>query len=64
VADPSQNMAMSATFDPSADGSQIKFLGFDLEGKPGPYSLRVKTADVAKDIVQKMKDEVEAIKKE
>jgi nucleoporin NUP2 len=57
-------MAISSNFDPSSEGPQIKFLGFDLEGKPAPYALRVKTADVASGIVKKMKDEVEAIKKE
>jgi hypothetical protein len=39
-------------------------LGFDLNGKPGPYSMKVKTATDAGNIVDALKEEVEALKKE
>jgi hypothetical protein len=39
-------------------------LGFDLNGKPGPYSMKVKTATDAGKIVDALKEEVEALKKE
>jgi nucleoporin NUP2 len=54
-------MTISNKFDPSAQGAFVKFLGFDLTGKPGPYSLRVKTASDAANVVKKLKEEVEAI---
>lgn len=59
-----KNMNVSASFDPSADGPQIKFVGVDLEGSPCVFNLRVKTPQVASEIVDKMKKEVEAIKAE
>lgn len=57
-------MTISSKFDPSAQGAFVKFLGFDLNGKPGPYSLRVKTASDATNVANKLKAEVEAIKAE
>ncbi len=59
-----QNMAMSTTFNPSSEGSTIRFLGFDTNGKPRTYMLRVKTAQNASDLVEAMQEEVEEIKKE
>lgn len=57
-------MTISSAFNPSAQGNQVKFLGFDQNGKPGPYSLKVKTADDATRIVAAMEEEVKAIKAE
>ena len=64
MADIAQNMTISSSFNPSAVGNYVKFLGFDMNGKPGPYQLKVKTADDATRIVDKMKEEVAAIKAE
>lgn len=57
----SQNMTISSSFNPTASSNTIKFLGFDINGKAAPYTLRVKTASSASDIVAKLKGEVEAI---
>ena len=57
-------MAISKTFNPSVEGSTIRFLGFDLNGKPKTYMLRVKTAQMATDLVEVMRKEVEEIKRE
>ena len=57
-------MTISSSFNPSSQGNTIKFLGFDLNGKPGPYMLRVKTPTDANNIVNKLKEEVEGIKSE
>lgn len=57
-------MNVSKTFEPSSDGPQIKFVGVGLDGKPGVFTVRVKTPQVAADIVQTIKKEVEAIKAE
>lgn len=57
-------MTISAQFDPTTQGAHVKFLGFDLNGKPGPYMLRVKTASDATNVVNKLREEVEAIKAE
>ena len=55
-------MALSKTFKPTSEGTAVQFLGFDLEGKPKPYMLRVKTAAFAADLVTAMQKEVEDIK--
>ena len=57
-------MAISKTFNPRVEGSTIRFLGFDLNGKPKTYMLRVKTAELATDVVVLMRKEVEEIKRE
>lgn len=57
-------MTISTSFNPTQQGNVIKFLGFDLNGKPGPYSMKVKTATDAGNIVDALKEEVEALKKE
>lgn len=56
-------MAFTATFNPSSEGSQIKFMGFDTNGKAGSYTMKVKSAEVASQIVEKLKKEVEEVKK-
>ncbi|KAK8864282.1 hypothetical protein IAR55_001528 [Kwoniella newhampshirensis] len=58
------NMAVSSSFRPSVDGSHIKFLGFDQNGKPVSYALRVKNAQAASDLQKALEKEVEAIKSE
>lgn len=57
-------MTISASFNPTAVGNVVKFLGFDLTGKPGPYQLKVKTATDATNIVKALTEEVEALKSE
>jgi hypothetical protein len=53
-------MAIKADFAPTAEGTQVKFLGFDLTGNPSPYSLRVKTAEMAQAFVEAVKKEVQS----
>ena len=57
-------MTLSTSFNPSSENQVVKFLGFDQNGKPGPYQLRVKTVSDAAAIVKAMQDEVEALKGE
>jgi nucleoporin NUP2 len=57
-------MTISTSFKPTATGNTVKFLGFDLNGKPGPYQLKVKTATDATSVVKALEDEVEALKGE
>jgi hypothetical protein len=57
-------MALPKTFNPSVEGATIRFLGFDLNGKPRTYMLRVKTGQSATDLVEAMLKEVEAANKE
>ncbi|WVW83771.1 hypothetical protein I302_105792 [Kwoniella bestiolae CBS 10118] len=58
------NMSVNGSFNPTVDGAHVKFLGFDGDGKPVPYVLRVKSAEVAKKIQEELQKEVEAIKNE
>ncbi|WWD17421.1 hypothetical protein CI109_101862 [Kwoniella shandongensis] len=58
------NMSVNSTFNPSVDGSHVKFLGFDQDGKPVSYALRVKNAQTASDLQKALEKEVEAIKTE
>ncbi|ODO08059.1 hypothetical protein I350_03642 [Cryptococcus amylolentus CBS 6273] len=51
------NMTFKSTFKPTADGPYIKFLGFNKDGKPTPYALRVKNAEVAKTVAEKLEKE-------
>jgi len=55
-------MTISTSFNPTTIGNTVKFLGFDLNGKPGPYSLKVKTATDANNIVKTLNEEVAALK--
>jgi nucleoporin NUP2 len=57
-------MTISTSFKPSSNGNSVSFLGFDLNGKPGPYQLRVKTATDASNILKALEEEVEALKGE
>jgi hypothetical protein len=56
-------MALGASFNPSVDGKGITFIGFDTDGKPQTYRLGVKTEDVANDVVERLRAEVEEAKK-
>ncbi|KAL0250596.1 hypothetical protein I308_102779 [Cryptococcus tetragattii IND107] len=58
------NMAVKSTFNPSAEGPYLKFLGFNMDGKPTPYALRVKNAEAANTLLEGLKKEVEEIEKE
>ncbi|WVN88213.1 uncharacterized protein L203_103414 [Cryptococcus depauperatus CBS 7841] len=58
------NMVLKSTFSPSADGSFLKFLGFNTDGKPTLYALRVKTAQSAEKVKEALAKEVENIKDE
>lgn len=57
-----QNMAVGKSFDATAEGNNVKFLGFDLAGSMKPFLLRVKTADAAATVAAAIKKEVEALK--
>lgn len=50
-------MSFTKTFEPTADGQNIKFLGFDQSGTPAPYMLRVRSKEVANDLVAKLNEE-------
>ncbi|AAW40748.1 hypothetical protein CNA01910 [Cryptococcus deneoformans JEC21] len=56
------NMAVKSTFNPSVEGPYLKFLGFNMDGKPTPYALRVKNAEAANTLLEGLKKEVEEIK--
>ena len=56
-------MSITDKLEPKAEGKTVKFLGFDLEGKPMGYLLQIKTADAAKDAADAINKEVEAVKK-
>lgn len=58
------NMALSKTFNPSFESNTIRFLGFDQNGKPKTYILRVKTAEMATNLVEAIQEEIEDLKKE
>ncbi|KIS01153.1 hypothetical protein L804_01022 [Cryptococcus deuterogattii 2001/935-1] len=58
------NMAVKSTFNPSVEGPYLKFLGFNMDGKPTPYALRVKNAETANTLLEGLKKEVEEIEKE
>ena len=55
-------MSVTARLDPQAEGTSVKFLGFDLAGKPVGYLLRVKTAAMAQEFADAVKKEAEAVK--
>jgi len=55
-------MGVTASFSPSSDGTNVKFMGVDLESKPRAFVLRVKTKEDAARIVEAIKAEVEAMK--
>ena len=57
-------MSINETFEPKNEGNSVSFLGFDLDGKPCPYTLRMKTPEMAKEMVRAIQNEVEEIKKE
>lgn len=56
-------MSLTANFNPSSEGPIVKFVGVDTSGKPAPFSLRVKNPVVATELVEKLKKEVEEVKK-
>ncbi|WWC61765.1 uncharacterized protein I303_104350 [Kwoniella dejecticola CBS 10117] len=58
------NMSVNASFNPTVEGPHLRFLGFDNDGKPVPYALRVKNADVAKKIQEELQKEIDVIKGE
>ncbi|WWC70310.1 uncharacterized protein I206_104260 [Kwoniella pini CBS 10737] len=58
------NMSVSSSFNPTVEGPHVRFLGFDNDGKPVPYALRVKNAEVAKKIADELQKEVDVIKGE
>lgn len=56
-------MAVTASLDPKAEGKSVQFIGADLEGKPMPCRLAIKTAETAKAFADAVKKEVEEVKK-
>ena len=57
-------MALTKAFNPNVENSTIRFLGFDLMGQPKTYILRVKTAQMATDLVNAIQKEVEDMQKD
>lgn len=53
-----QNMSLPENFNPSADKATVTFLGADSKGEATSYLLRVKTPEMAKDLVEKIKKEL------
>lgn len=56
-----QNMAVQSTFKANQREANVTFVGIDLTGNVKSYMLRVKTKDMAKDVVDSLNKEVEAI---
>ena len=56
-------MALSADFAPSASSKTVSFIGHDTKGQMTPFRLQTKSEDLAKEVVDKMKAEVEDLKK-
>ena len=57
-------MTIRPDFSPTVQGPNIRFTGFDLDGKPAAFSLRVKTETLADEFAEVLRKEVEAIKSE
>jgi len=55
-------MSITDKLEPRASLKTVKFLGFDLEGKPMGYLLQVKTVDAAKEAAAAIQKEVDAVK--
>lgn len=57
-------MKLLESFSPVAEGSTIRFVGFDLKGQPGTTALRLRNDDLAADMVKMLVAEVDEMKKE
>lgn len=57
-------MGVTTSLNPSSDAKTVQFVGADLEGKIASFRLQVKTPDMASDVVDKIKREVEELKRE
>lgn len=51
-----QNFALYPDFNPKVEKVFMSFLGFDEEGKPLQYRLRVKTKEMVEELDQKMRE--------
>lgn len=58
-----QNMAVTTSLNPTVEGKRVQFLGFDHDGKAASYLLLVKTAELANQVAENIKKEVEEVKK-
>ena len=54
-----QNMSLSADMNLTQEGPHVKFVGFDKDGKAAAYTLRVKNAESAAQLVDVIKKELE-----
>ena len=52
-------MSLSADMNLTQEGPHVKFVGFDKDGKAAAYTLRVKNADSAAQLVDVIKKELE-----
>ncbi|GAA5934508.1 uncharacterized protein JCM15063_004596 [Sporobolomyces koalae] len=55
------NFALYADFNPKVEKAFITFLGFDEEGKPVQYRLRVKTKEMVDELDTKLKEAVQLL---
>lgn len=53
------NMSLSSDINLSQEGAQVKFVGFDKDGKAAAYTLRVKNAESASALAVVIKKELE-----
>lgn len=56
-------MSLNGSFNMTADGPTVKFMGFDINGKPQNQLMRVKTPEVAIALKDRIMKEVEDIKR-
>lgn len=54
-------MNLSPSLKVSAEDKTVKFVGFNLEGKPTPYTLRIKSEEMARELVSNIDREIEAM---
>lgn len=54
-------MNLSTSLKATAEGKTIKFVGFTLDGKPMPYTLMVKTPELARELVSTIESEIESM---
>lgn len=54
-------MSFGRAFEPTSDGQHVKFLGFDQAGTAAPYMLKVRSKEVAEDLLRKLVEEKNAL---
>lgn len=56
-----QNFALYPDFTPKVEKAFITFLGFDEEGKPVQYRLRVKTKEMVEEMEEKLQEAIKQL---